>query len=77
VHEEELNVLGVVDEESLMTRGCQVAGLLVATITDLITPIRKYPNQSLHESLQTYRGHGNGALESSADTVVDTLGLAP
>lgn len=35
VHEEELNVLGVVDEESLVTRGHQVAGLLVATITDL------------------------------------------
>lgn len=35
VHEEELNVLGVVDKESLVTRGHQVAGLLVATITDL------------------------------------------
>lgn len=35
VHEKELNVLGVVDEESLVTRGHQVAGLLVATITDL------------------------------------------
>ena len=38
VHEEELNVLGVVDEESLVTRRHQVAGLLVATITDLTFP---------------------------------------
>jgi len=34
VHEEELNVLGVVDEESLVAGGHHVAGLLVGTVTD-------------------------------------------
>lgn len=34
VHEEELNVLGVVDEESLVAGGHHVAGLLVGTETD-------------------------------------------
>lgn len=43
VHEEELNVLGVVDEESLVTRGHQVAGLLVATITDLTLSLDMIP----------------------------------
>lgn len=57
MHQEQLNVLGVVDEESLVAGGHHVAGLLVATITN--------------------GRHGNGALEASADAVVDTLGLAP
>jgi hypothetical protein len=35
VHEQELNVLGVVDKESLVAGGHHVAGLLVATITNL------------------------------------------
>lgn len=43
VHEEELNVLGVVDKESLVTRGHQVAGLLVATITDLTFSLDMIP----------------------------------
>lgn len=34
VHEEELDVLGVVDEESLVAGGHHVAGLLVGTETD-------------------------------------------
>jgi hypothetical protein len=34
VHEKELNVLGVVDEESLVAGGHHVAGLLVGTVTD-------------------------------------------
>ena len=34
VHEEELNVLGVLDEESLVAGGHHVAGLLVGTVTD-------------------------------------------
>lgn len=34
VHEEELNVLGVVNEESLVAGGHHVAGLLVGTVTD-------------------------------------------
>lgn len=36
MHQEELNVLGVVDEESLVAGGHHVAGLLVATVTDLL-----------------------------------------
>lgn len=35
MHQEELNVLGVVDEESLVAGGHHVAGLLVGTVTDL------------------------------------------
>ena len=35
VHHEELDVLGVVDEESLVAGGHHVAGLLVGTVTDL------------------------------------------
>jgi hypothetical protein len=34
VHEEELDVLGVVDEESLVAGGHHVAGLLVGSVTD-------------------------------------------
>lgn len=34
VHEEEINVLGVVNEESLVAGGHHVAGLLVGTETD-------------------------------------------
>lgn len=35
MHQEELDVLGVVDEESLVAGGHHVAGLLVGAITDL------------------------------------------
>lgn len=35
MHEEEVDVAGVVDEEDLVAGWSQVLGLLVATITDL------------------------------------------
>lgn len=35
VHEQELNVLGVLDEEGLVAGRSQVAGLLVGTVTNL------------------------------------------
>lgn len=35
MHEEELDVTGVLDEEGLVARGHHVLGLLVATISDL------------------------------------------
>lgn len=35
MHQEELDVLGVVDEEGLVAGGHHVAGLLVATVADL------------------------------------------
>lgn len=35
VHEEEVEVTGVVDEESLVAGGHHVAGLLVAAVADL------------------------------------------
>lgn len=35
MHEEELNLGGVVDEESLVAGRHHVAGLLVGTVTDL------------------------------------------
>lgn len=37
VHEEELKVLDVVDEESLVAGGHHVAGLLVGTVADLLS----------------------------------------
>lgn len=36
MHEEELDVTGVLDEESLVARGHHVLGLLVATVSDLV-----------------------------------------
>jgi hypothetical protein len=36
VHEKELNVLGVLDEESLVAGGHHVLSLLVATVADLL-----------------------------------------
>lgn len=35
MHQEELDILGVVDEEGLVAGGHHVAGLLVGAITDL------------------------------------------
>ena len=35
VHEQKLNVPGVVDEEGLVARGHHVLGLLVGTVSDL------------------------------------------
>ena len=37
VHQEELDILGVVDEESLVAGGHHVTGLLVGAVTDLIS----------------------------------------
>lgn len=88
VHQEQLHVLGVVDEEGLVAGGHHVTGLLVATITDL-SNIASYQHSLLYFPFHvvfkaceprkglTYGRHGNGALEASADAVVDTLGLAP
>jgi hypothetical protein len=90
VHEKELNVLGVLDEECLVAGGHHVAGLLVATVTDL------YPETIIYQHLSRravvdgvwcrrkyvgvpnpYLGHSSLSTEASADTVVDTLRLAP
>lgn len=57
VHEQELDIVGVADEECLVAGGHHVAGLPVGT--------------------ETNRGHLGVAAESTADTVVNTLGLAP
>jgi hypothetical protein len=35
VHEEEVDVAGVVDDERLVATGHEVAGLLVGSVTDL------------------------------------------
>jgi hypothetical protein len=88
VHEQKLNILGVVDEESLVAGGHHVTGLLVASITNLyqhISSAKTVPVRSIlfRQSADliglglTYGWHGDGALEASADAVVDTLGLAP
>lgn len=39
VHQEQLNILDVVDEEGLVAGGCEVAGLLVGAETDLYRKI--------------------------------------
>ena len=57
VHEEELDIPGVGNDQTVVAVGEQVAGLLVGAVTDL--------------------GHGNLALEASADARVNTLGLPP
>lgn len=50
VHEEELDVLGVLDEEDLVAGWGQVSGLLVAAITDLYQD--KTGSSALHIPLQ-------------------------
>lgn len=79
MHEKELDVLGVVHEESLVAGGHHVLGLLVAAVTDLhISGISGLLDRALGGwTGATYRGHGDVALEASTDAVVDTLGLAP
>ena len=47
VHEKELNVAGVLDEECLVAGGHHVAGLLVATVTDLYPQTIIYQHPSI------------------------------
>lgn len=82
VHEEEVNIADVVDEESLVARWHHVASLLVGTETDLrkkVSPI--FSKHSIEGRLRchskTYRWHNHLAAKASADTVVDTLWLSP
>jgi hypothetical protein len=96
VHEEEVDISGVVDEESLVAGGHHVASLpvrskanlniLSALILDYAqnsTVTSKVTSYSPSEATQnwvantTYRWHNHLTLESSSDTVVDTLGLSP
>lgn len=87
VHKEKLDIVDVADEESLVAGGGHVAGLLVGAIADLkshristkfhVPPHRKSIILIRPRKGSTYRGHGNGAAESSSDTAVDTLRLAP
>lgn len=74
VHQEELDVLGVVDDEGLVAGGHHVTGLLVATVTDLSPPLVAL---AIAGSNGSYGGHGGLALEAAADGIVNTLGLAP
>ena len=57
VHQQEVQLGNVGDEELLEARGHQVAGELVVTVTNL--------------------GHGNLALETATNAVINTLGLSP
>lgn len=101
VHEEEVDITGVVDKEGLVAGGHHVAGLLVGTIANLYVSLesvlvlavgsgraigakkfifedRSFRTPRIELVLtQTYRWHGNLALEPSSDTVVNTLGLSP
>ena len=81
VHQEQFNIVGVLDEERLVARRHHVAGLLVGTVSNL--------NPSKYSSIVAptptprnktglpYRGHGSLSLEPSPHTVIDTLGLPP
>lgn len=54
MHQEELDILGVVDKESLVAGGHHVAGLLVGAVTDL-----RYPSMLVvlsSEYMGLYRG---------------------
>lgn len=91
MHEQQLNIVDIVDEEGLVAGGDHVAGLLVGAVSDLYSqenqmisnvisfafPRASRSNARVESSSKTYRGHGNVALEPSADTVVNTLRLAP
>ena len=55
VHEEELDIVDVADDEGLVAGGHHVLGLLVGTVTDLrtralasLSPLEEPPSQSPH-----------------------------
>lgn len=82
VHQQQLKVLDVVDEESLVAGGGQETGLLVGAVADL----NKFTSHQhtlflgqffLSRQSTTYLGHTDGTAEASADTAIDTLGLSP
>ena len=92
VHQEQVNIAGVLDEERLVTGRHHVAGLLVGAVSNL--KIHPIPRQRLfhhhchdHQQINcphrqkqaglSYRGHGSLSLKTSPHTVVDTLGLPP
>jgi hypothetical protein len=99
VHEEELDISGVVDQESLVARWHHVASFLVGAKSDLqspISPCAQYGQSRGHDGFEastsisaferhhyisryvsTYRRHNHLTLESSSDSVVDTLRLSP
>lgn len=85
MHKEELDILNVVHDESLVARGHQVAGLLVGTVTDLyiqssaLHSQKPYPTTfpSLESCGSTHLWHSGLALESPPNSVVDTLRLSP
>lgn len=75
MHEEQLDVAGVVDNEGLVARGHHVPSLLVAAIADLNSSACVVPLP--RSSGRAYVGHGNHALEAPAHGIVNSLGLAP
>lgn len=91
VHEEEIQVADVVDQESLVTRRHHVASLPVATVSDLSPRLSSvWLSSSPHvyafpmsfriippSQKSTHLGHSGLTLEASADTVVDSLWLSP
>lgn len=75
VHEEQVNVAGVVDEESLVAGGHHVPGLLVAAVTDLaaISPI--FPHLSWSIRLARTEGMGMFDLKRLRTRLSIPLGL--
>ena len=62
MHEEELDVTGVLDEESLVARGHHVLGLLVATVSDLLLLLVRSSQGSLQILQQRKHTEGMGML---------------
>ena len=93
VHEEEFEITGVVDQESLVAGWHHVACLSVRAVTDLEAkkpvslPFTSFPQGphishlllpfDSHLLSSAYLWHSSLTLESSPDSVVDTLRLSP
>jgi hypothetical protein len=74
VHEEEINVGDVVDEEGLVAGRHEMASFPVGAVSNLDS--QSIPSQRQF-SISAYLWHGSLALESSSDAIVDTLWLSP
>lgn len=80
VHEQQLNVLNVGHNQTTVTVGHQVAGLRRERISLSSVLSSKINNRSITDLLvrsETDLGHGHASLETTADSTVNTTGLAP
>lgn len=84
MHEEELDLVGVVDEEALVAVGHDVTGLLVGSVSDVGHGELALEERSAGGRLSgrtACMGGGGGQratnLKTTANAVINTLGLAP